>query len=89
MKNNFTFIDLFSGIGGFRLALESLGGKCVFSSDIDKKSCDTYELNFGERPSGDISKISSDEIPSHDILCGGFPCQPFSIGGLRKGLALL
>lgn len=85
MKNNFTFIDLFSGIGGFRLAFESLGGKCVFSSDIDEKACDTYELNFGERPSGDISKIDSKSIPNHDILCGGFPCQPFSIGGLRKG----
>ncbi|HLD55737.1 MAG TPA: DNA cytosine methyltransferase [Candidatus Nanoarchaeia archaeon] len=85
MKDKFTFIDLFSGIGGFRLAFESLGGKCIFSSDIDEKASDTYELNFGERPSGDIIKISSKDIPDHDILCGGFPCQPFSIGGLRKG----
>lgn len=84
-EKKFTFIDLFSGIGGFRLALEGLGGKCVFSSDIDEKASDTYEENFGERPSGDITKIPSEEIPDHDILCGGFPCQPFSIGGFRKG----
>ena len=85
MAHKFTFIDLFAGIGGFRIAFESLGGKCVFSSDIDEKASDTYEENFRERPSGDITKISSQEIPDHDILCGGFPCQPFSIGGLRKG----
>lgn len=82
---NFTFIDLFSGIGGFRLAFESVGGKCIFSSDIDKWANETYHLNFGEYPHGDISKISTDDIPDHDVLCAGFPCQPFSIGGYRKG----
>lgn len=84
-KHDFTFIDLFSGIGGFRLAFESIGGKCIFSSDIDKWANKTYFMNFGEYPYGDISKISEDEIPNHDILCAGFPCQPFSIGGYRKG----
>lgn len=88
-KNNenkeFTFIDLFSGIGGFRLAFESVGGKCIFSSDIDKKANETYYDNFGDYPKGDICKISVDEIPNHDVLCAGFPCQPFSIGGYRKG----
>ena len=84
-KPKFTFIDLFSGIGGFRLAFESIGGRCVFSSDIDKWANDTYFMNFGEYPHGDITKIHEDEIPNHDILCAGFPCQPFSIGGYRKG----
>ncbi|MDR0911984.1 MAG: DNA (cytosine-5-)-methyltransferase [Methanobrevibacter sp.] len=81
----FTFIDLFSGIGGFRLAFESIGGKCVFSSDIDKWANETYFLNFGEYPKGNIEEINADQIPDHDILCAGFPCQPFSIGGYRKG----
>ena len=80
-----TFIDLFAGIGGFRLALESLGAKCVFSSEIDKHARETYEMNFNDIPSGDITKISENDIPDHDILCGGFPCQPFSIGGEKKG----
>jgi DNA (cytosine-5)-methyltransferase 1 len=84
-KVDFTFIDLFSGIGGFRLAFESIGGKCVFSSDIDKWANETYYLNFGEYPKGNIEEISAKEIPTHDILCAGFPCQPFSIGGYRKG----
>lgn len=82
---DFTFIDLFSGIGGFRLAFESVGGKCVFSSDIDKWANETYFMNFGEYPHGDISEIPANQIPDHDILCAGFPCQPFSIGGYRKG----
>lgn len=81
------FIDLFSGIGGFRIAFESHGGECVFSSDIDKWANETYSLNFGECPAGDISKIGTNEIPDHDILCGGFPCQPFSIAGRRLGFA--
>ena len=79
------FIDLFAGIGGFRQALESYGGKCVFSSEKDKYAIETYEANYGEKPSGDITKIKSEEIPSHDILCAGFPCQPFSISGKQKG----
>lgn len=78
------FIDLFCGIGGFRIAFEKAGAKCVFSSDYDKFSQQTYEANFGEKPHGDINAIQADEIPSHDILCGGFPCQPFSIAGVSK-----
>ena len=84
-KNKFTFIDLFAGIGGFRLALEKLHGKCVFSSEIDPECVKTYATNFGEYPNGDITKINPAEIPDHDILCGGFPCQPFSISGKMKG----
>lgn len=79
------FIDLFCGIGGFRLAFESVGGECVFSSDIDKYACETYFANFGDYPAGDITQIEAKEIPDFDLLCAGFPCQPFSIGGLRKG----
>lgn len=81
----FTFIDLFAGIGGFRIAMQNLGGKCVFSSEIDRYAKKTYELNFGEVPFGDITKINEKDIPEHDILCGGFPCQAFSIAGKRKG----
>ena len=81
----FTFIDLFAGIGGFRFALEELGGECVFSSEIDTECAKTYASNFGEYPSGDITKIKTAEIPKHTILCGGFPCQPFSISGKMKG----
>lgn len=84
-KNKIKFIDLFAGMGGFRLAFESQGCQCVFSSEIDKFACDTYELNFGVRPEGDITKISSSEIPDFDVLCAGFPCQPFSIAGKRLG----
>ncbi|AOR25053.2 DNA (cytosine-5-)-methyltransferase (plasmid) [Clostridium taeniosporum] len=79
------FIDLFAGLGGFRIALENNGGKCVFSSEIDKYARETYKNNFGEEPSGDIIQIKSEEIPNHDILCAGFPCQPFSIAGKRLG----
>lgn len=83
----FTFIDLFAGIGGFRIALEQAGGKCVFSSEWNKNAQETYYNNFGEMPYGDIT---TDETKSHipdgfDILCGGFPCQPFSICGRKKG----
>ncbi|MGB8684289.1 MAG: DNA (cytosine-5-)-methyltransferase [Candidatus Binatus sp.] len=79
-----TFIDLFCGIGGMRLAFESAGGRCVFSSDWDKFAQQTYAANFGEAPHGDLRKITSDEIPDHNILVGGFPCQPFSISGVSK-----
>ncbi|HFI0634665.1 TPA: DNA cytosine methyltransferase [Streptococcus suis] len=85
MKNNFSFIDLFAGIGGFRLALESLGGECVFSSEIDKFAAETYYNNFGDYPDGDITIIESQNIPNHDFLCAGFPCQPFSTAGKRLG----
>lgn len=78
------FIDLFCGIGGFRIAFEKVGGKCVFSSDYDKFSQQTYKANFGELPHGDINKVEVADIPSHDILCAGFPCQPFSIAGVSK-----
>ena len=79
------FIDLFSGIGGFRMALEKLNHKCVFSADNDKYACDTYYKNFKEYPLIDIKKLSAKKIPNHDILCAGFPCQPFSIAGERRG----
>jgi DNA (cytosine-5)-methyltransferase 1 len=78
------FIDLFCGIGGFRYAFESVGAKCVFSSDWDKYSQITYEANFGHKPAGDIHAVDSKDIPEHDILCGGFPCQPFSLAGVSK-----
>ena len=80
----FTFIDLFAGIGGFRLAFQKNGGKCVFTSEWDKNSQKTYEANFGEVPFGDITKINETQIPKHDILFGGFPCQPFSLAGVSK-----
>ena len=82
---SFEFIDLFAGIGGMRLAFEDAGGSCVFSSEWDKDSQKTYEANFGEVPSGDITKIPIDEIPNFDVLLAGFPCQPFSTIGQRAG----
>lgn len=84
-RNELKFIDLFAGMGGFRIAFESQGCKCVFSSEIDKYACETYNKNFNEYPKGDITKISSEEIPDFDVLCAGFPCQPFSIAGKRLG----
>ena len=85
MKKKFTFIDLFAGIGGFRLALESIGGECVFSSEIDEHACKMYEENFGDNPYCDITKLDPSTIPDFDILCAGFPCQSFSICGRQKG----
>lgn len=95
----FSFIDLFAGIGGFRIPLQELGGKCVFTSEIDKQAKYTYETNFGEYPFGDIREFTgvniSDEeidklIPDHDLIAGGFPCQPFSLAGVsaRNSLGL-
>ncbi len=81
------FIDLFAGIGGFRYALESFGCKCVFSSEWDKYCQESYKLNFNETPYGDITQIDEKDIPSFDILCGGFPCQPFSISGKQRGFS--
>lgn len=83
-KPKFKFIDLFAGIGGIRLAYQNLGGKCVFTSEWDTYSKKTYDANFGEVPFGDITEINENEIPDHDILLGGFPCQPFSIAGVSK-----
>lgn len=80
-----TFIDLFAGIGGFRLAFEGAGAKCVFSAEIDKHACKTYKQNFGDNPYCDVSKLDPNDIPNFDILCAGFPCQPFSIAGKREG----
>lgn len=82
-----TFIDLFAGIGGIRIGFERAGAKCVFSSEWDVHSQTTYEANFGEKPFGDITKIKSEDIPDHDILTGGFPCQSFSIIGKKQGFA--
>ncbi|KGO83153.1 DNA methyltransferase [Flavobacterium beibuense F44-8] len=83
-KPEFKFIDLFAGIGGIRLAYQNLGGKCVFTSEWDSFSKKTYEANFGEVPFGDITKIDEKDIPDHDVLLAGFPCQPFSIAGVSK-----
>lgn len=85
INTKFTFIDLFAGIGGMRIAFQNLGGKCVFSSEIDEQAQKTYAINFGEVPEGDITKIDENTIPNHDVLVGGFPCQAFSIAGKRGG----
>lgn len=83
----FTFIDLFAGIGGFRIAMQNLGGECVFTSEWDKDAQLTYKINFGEMPFGDITKKEiKEQIPNNfDVLCAGFPCQPFSKGGYQSG----
>ena len=83
--SGYTFIDLFAGIGGFRLALESLGAVCVYSSEWDKEAQNVYKRNFGIIPDGDITKVDENKIPMHDILCAGFPCQAFSISGKQRG----
>ena len=82
---SYRFIDLFAGLGGFRLALESYGAECVYSSEWDKAAQDVYERNFGDRPDGDITKVDEATIPQHDIICAGFPCQAFSISGKQRG----
>lgn len=84
-KNKIKFIDLFAGIGGFRLGFESAGCECVFSSEIDNHACKVYELNFGDNPKCDITKLDPSTVPDFDILCAGFPCQAFSICGKQKG----
>ncbi|MCL2820790.1 MAG: DNA (cytosine-5-)-methyltransferase, partial [Oscillospiraceae bacterium] len=84
----FTFIDLFAGIGGMRLAFESCGGECVFTSEWDRYCQKTYYENFGDLPHGDITKIDEKDIPDHDVLVAGFPCQPFSIAGVSKKKSL-
>ncbi len=80
-----TFIDLFAGLGGFRLALQSLGAKCVYSNEWDKFAQQVYNDNFGDIPEGDITQVDEKTIPDHDILCAGFPCQAFSISGKQRG----
>ena len=82
--SGYTFIDLFAGIGGMRLAFESAGGHCVYSNEWNKYSQQTYYANFGVQPDGDITRVQAESIPDHDILVAGFPCQPFSIAGVSK-----
>lgn len=84
--DSFTFVDLFAGIGGMRLGFQRAGGRCVFTSEWDKYAKKTYESNFGREPhfAGDITKVHVDDIPDHDVLLAGFPCQPFSIAGVSK-----
>ena len=86
-KGRFEFVDLFAGIGGIRIPFQELGGRCVFSSEWDSFAQKTYRINFGEQPSGDITKIDEKDIHPFDILLGGFPCQPFSQAGKKQGFA--
>lgn len=81
----FKFIDLFCGLGGFRIAMENNGGQCVFSCDNNIDVCKVYENNFGDNPYGDITEVSEKGLPNYEVLCAGFPCQPFSIAGKRMG----
>lgn len=85
--SGYRFIDLFAGIGGFRVALESFGAKCVYSNEWDKHAQETYKLNFNEIPEDDITQVNEKNIPDHDILCAGFPCQAFSISGKQHGFS--
>lgn len=87
IEKGFKYIDLFCGIGGFHQAMSDLGGKCVYASDIDADCRKTYERNYGIKPDGDITKVKASDIPEHDVLCGGFPCQAFSKAGKRLGFA--
>mmetsp|Transcript_9916 Transcript_9916/g.14945 ORF Transcript_9916/g.14945 Transcript_9916/m.14945 type:complete len:421 (+) Transcript_9916:236-1498(+) len=84
--NRFSFVELFAGMGGFRVALDKLGGRCAFASEIDRFCVRNYQDNFGDRLAGDICRIEADKIPNHDLLVGGFPCQPFSSSGSRLGM---
>jgi DNA (cytosine-5)-methyltransferase 1 len=84
-SNNLTFVDLFCGIGSFHHSLSSLGWKCVFACDVDKDCRNTYEKNYGLKPVGDIVNVDVADVPPFDVLCAGFPCQPFSIAGHQQG----
>jgi site-specific DNA-cytosine methylase len=84
---SFKFIDLFSGVGGFHIALRSLGGTCVLACDIDKACREVYEANYGIRPHDDVTKLDTADIPDFDVLCAGFPCQAFSHAGRQEGFA--
>ena len=86
ISKGFKFIDLFSGVGGFHQAMESLGGECVYASDIDKKCREIYFENYGIVPNDDITKVDPKDIPAHNVICGGFPCQSFSKAGNRLGV---
>ena len=79
------FLDLFAGLGGFHLALQQLGHRCVFASELDASLRELYAENHGVKPEGDIRKVKVDEIPLHEVLCAGFPCQPFSKAGEQDG----
>lgn len=83
--SNLKFIDLFAGLGGFRLALESFGAKCVYSNEWEPHVKKVYQNNFGDIPEGDITLVDEETVPEHDILCAGFPCQAFSISGKQHG----
>lgn len=85
-ESTFTFIDLFAGVGGMRIGFQKAGGTCVFSSEFEKNAQATYAENHGDYPFGDITKIPVADIPDHDVLVAGFPCQPFSHAGLKKGI---
>lgn len=85
LLTGYTFIDLFAGLGGFRIALESLGAKCVYSNEWDVPVQKVYAENFSDIPEGDITQVDENTIPDHDILCAGFPCQAFSISGKQRG----
>ena len=85
MQKNFKFVDLFAGLGGFHVGLQKLGGTCVFAAEWQPHLRDLYEVNFGLRPHGDIRDVSPNSVPNHDLLCAGFPCQPFSKAGQQLG----
>lgn len=78
------FIDLFSGLGGFHTGFTKSGHKCVFASEIDENLRELYEKNYGIKPHGDITKVDEKDIPNHDVICAGFPCQPFSLAGQKR-----
>ena len=83
--SNITVVDLFAGIGAMHMAFASYGARIIFASEIDKEAAEIYEANYGLKPEGDITKIDAKSIPDHDILCAGFPCQPFSSAGKKLG----
>ena len=85
-RRQLRFIDLFAGLGGFHLALSGLGHRCVFASEVDRSLAALYQKNFGFKPAGDIRAVDLKKIPAHDVLCAGFPCQPFSKAGNQRGL---
>ncbi len=85
LKEEIKFIDLFAGIGGFHQAMKLINGKCVFASEWDKHAAETYKKNYNIEPAGDITKINAMDIPKHDFLCAGFPCQAFSVSGKQRG----